>query len=269
MKRSQIFLALVVGLLAVGTITGMLMNNALHHQPTHATEAQLIFADNYISYVIEDETMAFNLFAIQPADSPHKVTTDNITSLDIENENIDIVDFSVDSGITHKGYTLINFIIAVSVRGNEIETADELALSWDEQSIVHLKIGEMTLKNKEKTHSGGFSPVGAYTVAYSSPSLDIHIQNDASETVLLEGVRDLNHNLAYSFDSSIEFLPAESKEVTVPTFHIEDAYDFYTFSPIADYTLDGVSDYTHLPGVMFRLTDPDEEKIERIIRNVS
>ncbi|MFO8234964.1 MAG: hypothetical protein R6U04_06150 [Bacteroidales bacterium] len=269
MKISRIILTIVVGFLVVGTIIGLIVNNDLHDQTIRGAETNLIFAKNYISYVIEDETMAFNLFAIQPADSPHKITNDTITSLDIENENIEVLDFSVESGISHKGYTLVNFIVDISVKGSEVEKADELAISWNEQSVEYLKIGEMILKNKEVTDVGGFSPVEAYTVGYPSPSLDIHIQNDYHETVLLEGVRDLNHNLTYSFDSPIEFLPNGSNNVVIAKFHIKNEYDFYTISPIANYTLGNDSKDSHLPGVIFRMLDSDEDKIERMIKNIN
>ncbi|MDZ7836290.1 MAG: hypothetical protein U5K84_14105 [Alkalibacterium sp.] len=139
MKISRMMLTIVVGLLVVGTIIGLIVNNNLQDQTISGAETKLIFANNYISYVIEDETMAFNLFAIQLADSPHKITNDTITSLDIENENIEVMDFSVESGISHKGYTLVNFIVDISVKGSDVEKADELSISWNEQSVEYFK----------------------------------------------------------------------------------------------------------------------------------
>lgn len=232
----------------------------------HIDEMELIFANHYISYVIEtDKRMSFNVFGVFRDQQGVPLLTESISSVALNNQNLEIVDFSIETGITHEDYTLFNMIIDVQVLSDHVERADRIHVYFDDQQMKSFPIGEMTIQNAKRFASSDFAPTGGYTVGYPHPSLDGKIQNSTKDTVSLQKIEDLNQTLTYTFEPEIRLDPQKSHHIIVSSFETEEEFDFYTVTPLLHYSINGNDQVYPMPGVLYGVLDPDEEKVKRII----
>ncbi|MCI4128896.1 hypothetical protein [Bacillus haynesii] len=114
-------------------------NKANFTEASENKETGLFFARNYISYMMEDETMSFNIFGLQKANAGVPLSGETVTSLAFDNNHIQISDYKVETGIRHKGYTLVNIIVDVRVSSDKPEKADQLLISFNGRVEKHFK----------------------------------------------------------------------------------------------------------------------------------
>lgn len=69
--------------------------------------------------MMENETMSFNIFGLQKANAGVPLSGETVTSLAFDNNHIQISDYKVETGIRHKGYTLVNIIVDVRVSSDK------------------------------------------------------------------------------------------------------------------------------------------------------
>lgn len=267
MKFSRGIYIIILSLLIAGVLVGTLFREDVSSETRLLSQNDLTFAHNYVSYVLESETMTFQLFGMKPADAKTALNNETITSLALNNEALEIVDFTVETGITHAEYTLVSFLIEVRVTGNTVQQADELLISYRDNSPVPFPLGEFTVKQETEEARDAFATVGGYTAGYSSPALDIHLESLYEDTVVLERIVDLNNNFSFTFSDAVELPPDQRRNIVIPDFPISDSFDFYTISPIVKYTFHEEEREYALPGVLYNMMEPDEEKIERMLRS--
>ena len=227
----------------------------------------LFFAHNYISYVMEDETMSFNIFGLQKANAGISISGDTVTSLAFDNDHIQISDYKVETGIRHKGYTLVNIIVDVRISSDKPEKADQLLISFNGRDAEAFQIGKITLQNDHNVQSGDLSPAGQYTAGYPKPSLDVRLKNNLAKDISLEKITDLNGVMTYSFDKRTAIQAKQSKHIVIPSFDMTEEYDFYTVTPVLRYTAAWKPHQYSLPGVLYGALDSDVEKIERMLKH--
>lgn len=229
---------------------------------------EILFADNYISYVIEkDTTMSFNIFGIQKIDKKAPSITDEISDISFNNKDINIVNFNLDAGLINDGYQLFNFIIDVEILSNSIEKDNELTLYFKNGQAKSFNIGKIILQNDLIYEKDDISPSGNYTVGYPKPSLDVSLINNTNDIIELKMVEDLSKNMNYEFTDNINLNNKEPQNLLIPSFNLKKEYDFYTVTPIVSYSTKGNSYSFNMPGVMFGTLMSDQEKIQMIIED--
>ncbi|WP_430789216.1 hypothetical protein VBD025_03145 [Virgibacillus flavescens] len=227
----------------------------------------LEFADNFISYVIEeDETMSFNIFGVQNTEKGNHLDAELISFLEFNNSNIEIVDFRLDSGLTHNNYKLINIIVEVKINSDNIENAEQLVVHFKNNKEKMYDFGSLTLQNDKRFVQNDISPKGNYTVGYPTLSLDVNLRNESDQTIKMKQIDDLKKNLSYHFDNVMELNSLETTRIVVPSFEIVDEkdFDFYTVTPILHYS-SGTEEYLYnMPGVLYGVLRSDIDKIKKI-----
>jgi len=241
-------------------------NKANFTEASENKENGLLFARNYISYVMEDETMSFNIFGLQKTNTGVPISGDTVTSLAFDNDHIQISDYKVETGIRHKGYMLVNIIVDVRISSDKPEKTDQLLISFNGCDREAFQIGKITLQNEHNVRSGDLSPAGQYTAGYPKPSLDVRLKNNLAKDISLEKITDLNGVMTYTFDKGTAVQAKQSKHIVVPSFDLTGEYDFYTVTPVLRYTAAGKRHQYSMPGVLYGALDSDEEKIERILK---
>lgn len=156
-------------------------NKANFTEASENKETGLFFARNYISHMMENETMSFNIFGLQKANAGVPLSGETVTSLAFDNNHIQISDYKVETGIRHKGYTLVNIIVDVRVSSDKPEKADQLLISFNGRDREAFQIGKITLQNHHNVRSGDLSPAGQYTAGYPKPSLDVRLKNNLAK----------------------------------------------------------------------------------------
>jgi hypothetical protein len=219
--------------------------------------------------VIEGDSMSFNVFGVQETNQKPAETSKSIADVELNNNNLKVVDFSVDAGtgISHSGYTLINIIIDVQILSDDIEKADQLLLFFDNGDVEAYDIGDMTIQNGQNIGDQRMISAGEYTVGYPRPSLDVNIKNQHEDIISLKKVKDLNKRMTYEFEDHIHIEPDSTANILITSFQLTQQYDFYTVTPIAEYSLNNDDYLYYMPGVLYGIMASDEEKIERIIQN--
>lgn len=226
-------------------------------------EPDLIFADNYISYVLNNETVSINIFGAKRSTSNFS----KITGVKLNNENIEIDGFEIDLGMTDHEYQLFNIMLDIRVSGTGIEKADTIAINFNNNDSQKYKVGQIIVVNETKT-SQHISYWNNYTVGYPKPSLNTSITNKSDKSIILESVSDLNEVLTYDFLNKIVIEPGKSSKIDIPSFNSKhsDQDDFYTITPIIHYNSDGKKYTFDLPTVIYGLLDDDDIKLSKIIK---
>ncbi|WP_053367702.1 hypothetical protein [Bacillus sp. FJAT-27245] len=228
-------------------------------------EIRLEFADNFISYVIDDENGAvLNLFAVQEVREKNVNLEELVTSVRFANPSIEVVDFKVDAGMVHKGYKLVNFRVTARVVGDELERENKLKIWFGNGKTATYRFGELAVQNGSGFEKGHFVPTGSYTAAYPSAGLDVQLKNTSGqETAGLE-IEDLSGEISHEFADGYKIRPGETGHIKVKGFG-ETEYDFTMITPIFTYSLAGEEYRYNMPGVLYGVMLSDQEKINRII----
>ncbi|QGH32864.1 hypothetical protein GI584_01815 [Gracilibacillus salitolerans] len=226
-------------------------------------EIDLTFADNYISYVLNNETVSVNIFG---AKKNIANLSDTIAGLELNNENIKIVEYEIDSGKTSNEHQLFNLMLDIKVLSNEIEKADTLRVTFDNNDSQEYNIGQMVVAN-EIDSSDHISYGNEYNVGYPEPSLVTTITNTNDESIIIKNVSDLNKMLFYEFSDELLIDPGKSYDIDIPSFENKESiqYDFYTITPIIYYKSGGNEHVFDLPTVIYGLLDDDDEKLWKVL----
>ncbi|QQE75295.1 hypothetical protein KDJ56_04720 [Brevibacillus composti] len=186
----------------------------------------LLFGDNFISYVIDDKNgMSFNIFGVQDIRKHNSSLKDQVTSIAFHNPNIKVVDYKVDTGISQNGYRLVNMIVTVQVLTNHVEKADILFVQFDHEKTTTHDFGEITVQNCLPFHKEHLAPSGEYKVGYSA-----------------------------------------LKRIATGSLHTKKEHDFITMTPILSYRLGDNEHLYNMPGVLYGILDSDQDKIKKIMQ---
>ncbi|WP_409271345.1 hypothetical protein V1499_18050 [Neobacillus sp. SCS-31] len=228
-------------------------------------EIKLEFADNFISYVIDDENGAvLNLFAVQDVWNKNVALENLITSVQFENPNIEVVDFKVDSGMVHQGYKLVNFQVTARVLTGELERENKLKIWYGDEKTATYRFGELVVQNGAGFEKGHFEPARSYTASVPSLGLDMRIKNTSGQEADGLEIEDLSGDISHQFEDDFKIGPREVGHIEVDGFG-ETEYDFAMITPIFSYSLAGEEYRYNMPGVLYGMTLSDEDKIEKII----
>lgn len=266
-KTHKIWLILLVFVVSVLLISMVLLNNTTHSKE-RKKDVKLIFGDNFISYVIDDnEGMSFNIFGVQDIRKQDSSLKDKVTSVTFNNPNIKVVDFKVDTGISQKGYKLVNFLITVQVSTNSVEKADKLLIQFNKEKTTTHEIGEITLQKNVSFQRDHITPTGDYKVGYPTPALDVNIKNRAKKSIFVSKIYDLTEDLSYQYQDIFKIEPEEVKNIKINSLNSKIEHDFITITPILSYSLDNKEYLYNMPGVIYGILDTDQDKIKKIITN--
>lgn len=243
-------------------------DNTFRAENPFKNEIELKFADNFISYILKDkEVMSFNIFGVQNIKDNDLSLTKLITSIEFNNPNINIVDYQIDTGIVYEGYKLVNIIVTTEVLTNNVETADQLLIQFNNEDIKTFDFGKITVQNDIPFQNLHLEPKGNYTVSFPSLSLDGNIKNKTNHIISASKIYELTEDISYQFVDPIEIQPNKTKQIQVDNFtkKSKEEYDFMTFTPILSYTLEGESYLYNMPGVIYGVLDSDIDKIKKMI----
>ncbi|WP_316569122.1 hypothetical protein [Neobacillus sp. YIM B06451] len=228
-------------------------------------EIKLEFADNFISYVIDDENGAeLNFIAVQDVWNKNVDLGNLITSVRFENPNIEVVDFKVDSGMIHQGYKLVNFRVTARVLSGELERENKLKIWFGDEKTAIYRFGELVVQNGAGFEKGHFEPADSFTAAVPSSGLDMRIKNVSGQEADGLEIEDLSGDISYQFEDELKIRPREVGHIEVDGFG-ETEYDFAMITPIFSYSLAGEEYRYNMPGLLYGMTLSYEDKIERII----
>ena len=228
--------------------------------------ANLKFADNYISYILQKgEVVTFNLFGAQPVSTHETTFLDSVNFISLGNDNIEIVDYEISQGDVFENHQLFNILIDVKIDSDELEKAKELTLHYGQNSAESFSFGEMVLKSDSGYDSEEIDLTGKHTLASPTPSLDLNLSNETSEYIELIRIYDLAENLSFEFADDYRLTAHSTEKVIIEELHESQEHDFYTVTPIVEYLHSGQTSYHHLPGVIFGVMDADDEKMRKIL----
>ncbi|USK74377.1 hypothetical protein [Peribacillus frigoritolerans] len=268
-KNKKIIIALIISVCVMSAFLILTKtDNKLGKESQYTDKVKLKFANNFISCIIEDkEGMSFNIFGVQNIKDRDSSLMDVVSSIELNNPNIRIVDYQVDTGIVHKNYKLVNILVTLKPLTNNVETADQLLIQFNNENKETYDIGSITVQNDMSYQNKHFEPSGQYTVAYPYLGLDINLRNKTDQTISPSRISDLTKNLSYQFDKPFEFQPHDKKHIKINTFYKgKKEFDFMTVSPILSYTLDNERYLYNMPGVVYGILDSDTDKIEKMIK---
>lgn len=272
MDRKKLITLIILGVTATLLIMYFLIINI--KSPEANNDLELSFANNYISYVIEDnETMLFNIFGALNVKKHDASILESINFLELDNSNIEIVNFEIDSGIVHQDYQLLNFLVELKVLSEDLESSTEIIINYNNNQKQYFNIGNITLINEDNSQISiapkDLEPKGDYVVGYPYPSLDVELHNKSENDLQIHEIYDLNNILSHNFESQTLILANESNKIIIPEFknnNIEkNEIDFYTITPILKYSIKDSNLFYNMPGVIYGILISDEEKIERVI----
>lgn len=225
-------------------------------------KSDLIFADNYISYILNNETVFINIYG---AKRNQINLNDTITGAKLNNENIDVVSFEIDSSTNNTEYQLFNLMLEIQVLNSEIEKADTLEINFNNDFSFKYKVGKIIVTNEIQT-SDHITYDNEFMVGYPKPSLYTNITNISDKSIIVNKISDLNDLLTYDYSGKFVVAPDESSEIDIPSFNEKpNQYDFYTITPIIHYTLNDNAHKFDLPTVIYGLLDDDDVKLSRIL----
>lgn len=257
----------VIPLIIVTSVLLILLVNITTRTKERTEEVNLLFGDNFISYVIDDKNgMSFNIFGVQDIRKHNSSLKDQVTSIAFHNPNIKVVDYKVDTGISQNGYRLVNMIVTVQVLTNNVEKADKLFVQFDHEKTTTHDFGEITVQNSLPFQKEHLAPSGEYKVGYSAPALDVNIKNMEKQSISVSKVYDLTEEISYHFKDKFEMKPGEVKQIAADSLYTKKEHDFITMTPILSYRL-GDNEYLYnMPGVLYGILDSDQDKIKKIMQ---
>lgn len=262
-KKYNIWLILLVSVVSVLLIYMLLLNNTTHSKE-RKKDLNLIFGDNFISYVIDDnEGMSFNIFGVQDIRKQDSSLKDKVTSVTFNNPNIKVVDFKVDTGISQKGYKLVNILVTVKVSSDRVEKANKLLIQFNNEEPQSHEFGEITLQNSFPFQREHLAPSGEYKVGYPTPALDVNIKNRVKESIIVSKVSDLTEDISYKFQDNFIIMPEEVKNININSLNSNTKHDFITITPILSYNLLNMEYLYNMPGVIYGILDSDQDKIKK------
>lgn len=260
-KMKKILLGTLLLIIILAAITFIININT---SSTDENETRLLFSNHYMSAALEEEeTIPFNIFALNDPDSPKNFDGEPVTDVSLNNETIEIVDYTIDAGMTDEGYQLINFILTLTVNGSEIEKADKLSLFFEDGETLTYDIGEVVLTTYSVTED--LEQVGENTTAYPEPSLDVHLDNTRDQAIELISISDTGDVISYDFNQHDTIAEEDTYHLVIDRLHTENMYDFYTITPLLTYEMGEERKSYVMDPVLYGILDQDEVKVRKIL----
>ncbi|MED0669956.1 hypothetical protein P4S95_06920 [Aneurinibacillus aneurinilyticus] len=262
---------LILLLLIISVLLIFMLNSTTPNKKSKEN-AKLIFGDNFISYVIDNNKgVSFNIFGVQDIRKQNSSLKDQVTSIIFNNPNIKVVDYKVDTGISNKGYKLVNIIVTAQVLTNHVEKADKLLIQFNNEKTTTHEFGEITVQNGVPFQNKHLAPFGEYTVGYPTLALDVNIKNNEKQSISVSKVYDLTDEISYQFKDLLKIKPEEVKHIKINSLSIksEKEHDFITMTPILSYSLDDKEYLYNMPGVIYGILDSDQDKIKKIVHRLN
>jgi hypothetical protein len=260
-KMKKIFLGTLL-LIIILAVIAFIMN--INTSSKNENETRLLFSNNYMSAALEEEeTIPFNIFALNDPDTQGNFDIETVTDVSLNNENIEIVDYTIDAGMTDEGYQLINFILTLTVNGYEIEKAKTLSLFFEDGETLTYDIGEVVLTTYSVTED--LEQVEENTIAYPEPSLDVHLENTRDQAIELISISDTGEVISYDFNHHETIAADEAYHLVIDSLHTEKIYDFYTLTPLLTYEMGEERKSYVMDPVLYGILDQDEVKVRKIL----
>lgn len=272
LKRKEKLILTVLFISALVFLFFLICKNYItKNEGNQHNEITLEFANNFISYVIEDNEngMAFNIFGVQNIKGNRISPLESlVSSVEFNNSNIKVLDYQIDSGVVYEDYRLFNIIITAQVLTNNVETADQLLFQFGNKDITPFNFGNITVQNNNSFQDKHFEPSGNYNVGYPTLSLDVNLKNKTNSNVLLSRIIDLTEEISYDFAQDYKHFNSQEKmQIKIEHFNRKsnENFDFMTITPILSYKFENQDYLYNMPGVIYGMLDPDIDKIKKII----
>ncbi|MBX9996893.1 MULTISPECIES: hypothetical protein [Priestia] len=262
---------LVIGLcVAIFMFSIFLFLNENKKELASGKEApKLKFAHNFISYVVDDdEAVSFNIFAAENVKTHTSNLENSVDYIDLNNPNIEVVNFKVNTGFNQDNYELVNFVIDVTSTTTNVEQAKEMIIHFKDGSKKSYNFGQINLQQK-KNASQHLDVSGRYTIGYPSLELNAGVKNKTNSTILPIEVYDLTKTISHRFNNNLQLQPQKQSTIEVNDFYLKnkEEYDFITMTPIVSYKINNNQYTYHMPGVIYGALDSDQEKLNKIIKD--
>ncbi|MCM3763118.1 hypothetical protein M3212_20570 [Alkalihalobacillus oceani] len=269
-KRISLLMAITIGalLLALVGILSITLTSEQEDRTIPSTEPkELTFGDNYISYVLDEEsTLTINLFGAQDVSTDGPSYFDSVGFISLENENIEIVDYEISQGDILDDQQLFNILLEVKLHSNEVEKANELTIHYNQVEEASFVFGTLILKDDNGFNQEDLDVTGDRNiVAAPLPLFEANVMNQASDPIELSKVYDLADNLVFTFKEKTEIAEGETGELAVSNFDEVTHHDFYTITPIVEYKRNNEVHQYYMPGVVFGVTIDAADKMDRIL----
>lgn len=119
-------------------------------KPSFETK-EIHFADNYISFVIEDgTTVTFNLFGLQDVSTDSPSIFESVNYIEFNNNNIKIVDYEISQGDIFGNDQLFNLLVDIQLNSDEVEKVEEITIHYAQGKSQTFPFGSMMLKNDKE-----------------------------------------------------------------------------------------------------------------------
>ncbi|GAE94034.1 hypothetical protein JCM21714_3163 [Gracilibacillus boraciitolerans JCM 21714] len=270
MKRKNLTLlvAVILALSALIVIVLLSINNMSTDEDvtTSSKPEDLNFADNYISYILEEEeTMRFNLFGAQDVSTDGPSFLDSVDFISLNNENIDIIDYEISQGDVFDNHQLFNILIDVQLDSDELEETTKLTIHYDQLSDAVFTFGTLILKNDKGFNQLELDVTGENTLASPHPELEVNLSNQTSDTIELAKIYDLANHFVFEFEGDNQIVGNATESFNIPEFKEMEQHDFYTITPIVEYVSNDETNHYYMPGVVFGVMDTGEDKMKKIL----
>ncbi|TXL61644.1 hypothetical protein FHP05_13220 [Cerasibacillus terrae] len=268
MRRRQILYVVLSVVIIITTLIFVInykFNQTDKEVAIYNNQVELLFGKNFISHVMDDgQSMTFNIFGVQKVTDQGSLTMDLIASMELDNPQLEIVNYDLSLGETYEEYQFFNILTKIKIDSDDIEEANNLIINFKSNGKKTYDIGKIILKNNKGYTNGRIQPKGEYTVGYPDFSLDFKLISD--QNVSITKVADLTGLFSHEFDEQIQITKDEPKHFDVSSFKVEkENFDFYTVTPILHYKV-GKKEYLYnLPSVLYGIMGSEIELIKRII----
>ncbi len=262
---------LVIGLCIVVFMFSILLflNENKKEQASGKEAPKLKFANNFISYVVDDnEEVSFNIFAAENVKTHTSNLENSVDYIDLNNPNIEVGNFKVNTGFNQDNYELVNFVIDVTSTTTNIEQAKEMIIHFKDGSKKSYNFGQINIQRK-KNLSQHLDVSGRYTIGYPSLELNAGVKNKTNSTILPIEVYDITKTISHKFNNDLQLQPKKQSAIVVNDFYLKNKkeYDFITMTPIVSYKINNDQYTYHMPGVIYGALDSDQEKLNKIIKD--
>ncbi|WP_407545313.1 hypothetical protein [Priestia sp. HNGD-A6] len=249
--------------------TFLFLNESKKELASGKETANLKFAHNFISYIVDDDDeVSFNIFAAENVKTRASNLENSVDYISLDNPNIEVANFKINTGFKQDNYELVNFVIDVTSTTTNVEQAKEMIIHFKDGSKKSYNFGQINLQQK-KNASQHLDVSGRYTVGYPSLELNARVKNKTKSMILPIEVYDLTKTISHKFNNDLQLQPQKQSTIKVNNFYLKnkEQYDFITMTPIVSYKINNNQYTYHMPGVIYGALDSDQEKLNKIIKD--
>ncbi|KMK91845.1 hypothetical protein [Rossellomorea marisflavi] len=271
MKKIYIILTAVCLLVLVFIGSNLFTSNSnsdkVANSINNASYMDVNFANNYISYVLEEgTTLQLNLFGAQNVSSKGPSYFDSVKNISLDNESIEIIDYEISKGQVFQTHQLFNIVLEVKLNSSSMEKSSQLTLRYEEGEEATFDIGRIILQDNQDFNQKELDVTGEEnTLAAPVPLLSTNLLNKTSNDLEVNNIYDLAKNLDANLREKYIINSGQVKKLVITDFDKATNYDFYTITPIVEYKIDGEIKKYYLPGVVYGIMEEDSVKMEKIL----